>query len=154
MVRAHLKSNGTQDRKILVPDCTLHRNSAAYASGRDDSAQIPREAPADIYESCYGMIPLGRGLRFLVDLARIASTIQYSSMIARPVCGLYDPDRERSPSVSPDRTPERKSRLLYRSHQRACRGMHCGFRKPVPSDHPARWQRPPDDRNQQRMLGS
>ena len=46
-----------------------------------------------------------------------SSTIQYSSVIARLICGLYDPDRERSPTVSPDRTPERKSRLLYRSHQ-------------------------------------
>jgi hypothetical protein len=51
------------------------------------------------------------------DIARITSTIQYSRAIPRLTCGLYDPYRERSPAVSPDRTPERKSRLIYRSHQ-------------------------------------
>jgi hypothetical protein len=35
-----------------------------------------------------------------------------------PARGLYDPNRERSPAVSSESDTERKSRLLYRSHQK------------------------------------
>jgi hypothetical protein len=48
-----------------------------------------------------------------------SSTIQYSSVIDGITGRFYDPNRERSPTLSPDfGRPSLSRRLLYRSHQK------------------------------------
>ena len=47
----------------------------------------------------------------------ITSTIQYSSVIARLTCGLYDQDRERSPTKDSEWTPSTRRDQQSRSRQ-------------------------------------